>query len=79
METDPVTGEVTKRGREIHFVLESSQIKAIRKLKDATLRPMRIFIEGQAFNVRFLDVHIHHSKKYSILSHTVYLKVLELF
>ena len=67
VETDQETGKIIKRGREIHFVLEMSQLKAIRKLKDSTLRPMRIFIEGQYFDVRFLDLHIHPGKVYNNL------------
>lgn len=62
VERDEETGEITRRGREIHFVLEMMQLKAIRKLKDSTMRPMRVFIEGKYFNVRFLDLHIHPGK-----------------
>lgn len=61
-ETDAQTGEVKRKGREIHFVLEMNQLKQIRKLKDSTLRPMRLFIEGRLFDVRFLDLHVHPSK-----------------
>lgn len=62
-EVNETTGEIIKKGREIHFVLEMNQLKQIRKLKDATLRPMRIMIEGRLFDVRFLDLHIHPGKE----------------